>query len=126
MPFSIFMNGPPGSGKTTLCKLAYDKYKMVHISTGDLLRENITKKTEMGNIAKTCISKRQLIPDDVIIQMIVSKTKQKDCSTGGWILDGFPRTVNQALALEKQGLRPTQLVELTVKYTLTCETKLSE
>ena len=110
-----FVNGPPASRKTTLCQMASDKYGLIVLSTGQLLRQHITDRTVLGQLAKTAIKSRQLIPDAVIINMIATRVAEADCQTVGWILDGFPRTVDQALALSRHtSLRLKQVIVLTV------------
>lgn len=93
----LFM-GPPGSGKGTQSKLLCDRYSIVHLSTGDMFREAITNKTEVGMRAKSYMDKGELVPDQVVIDLI--RAKITSLSGKGFILDGFPRTVPQAIALE--------------------------
>jgi adenylate kinase len=93
----LFM-GPPGSGKGTQSKLLCDRYSIVHLSTGDMFREAITNKTEVGMRAKSYMDKGELVPDQVVIDLI--RAKVTSLSGKGFILDGFPRTVPQAIALE--------------------------
>jgi len=90
---NIVIFGAPGSGKGTQSELIAEKYQLVHLSTGDMLREEIAHGTEVGKIADALISKGNLAPDDLIIQMIEQKinTYKKNCN--GFIFDGFPRTV---------------------------------
>jgi len=98
--------GPPGAGKGTLSTLLLEKHPLVHISTGDILRGEIAAKTELGLQAQAFMNKGQLVPDDVVAGMVAAKLAGADCDRG-FILDGFPRTVNQAhlleAALEKAG-----------------------
>lgn len=99
--------GAPGAGKGTQAKLLVDKFNIVQISTGDILRENVRMGTALGTNAKSFMEKGLLVPDDVIISMIEDRLSKPDCK-GGFILDGFPRTVAQADALaallKKMGL----------------------
>ena len=99
--------------------MASDKYGLIVHSTGQLLRQHITDRTVLGQLAKTAIKSRQLIPDAVIINMIATRVDEADCQTVGWILDGFPRTVDQALALSRHtSLRLKQVIVLTVSLVL--------
>jgi len=93
----LFM-GPPGSGKGTQSKFLCDRFSVVHLSTGDMFREAITNKTEVGVRAKTFMDKGELVPDQVVIDLI--RAKLSTLAGKGFILDGFPRTVPQAVALD--------------------------
>ncbi len=98
----VLISGAPGCGKGTQSNLIVEKYKINHLSTGDLLRKEVANTTELGKEIDTYISKGQLVPDDLIIK-ILSNHLDTLCSstTNGIILDGFPRTLAQAEALEK-------------------------
>lgn len=98
MPTYIVLLGPPGAGKGTQAKVLAEKFDLPHISSGDIFRENIKNDTELGQLAKTYISKGELVPDDVTIAMIRERFSRADCVNGA-ILDGFPRTPAQADAL---------------------------
>ncbi len=100
MPKYIVLLGPPGAGKGTQAKLLIEKTGLVHISSGDIFRENIKNQTELGKHAQTFINKGELVPDDVTIAMIKERFSRPDCADGA-ILDGFPRTKAQAEALDK-------------------------
>jgi len=95
----IFL-GPPGSGKGTQAAKLIDKVKTAHISTGDILRENVSKGTDLGLQAKGYMDSGKLVPDDLIVEMMKKRLASEDCKKG-FILDGFPRTVSQAESLEK-------------------------
>ncbi len=95
----LILLGAPFSGKGTLARKIQSDFNLVQISTGDLFRENIKNGTEVGNLAKTFIDKGQLVPDSVTISMLKARIANEDCKNG-FILDGFPRTVQQAEALE--------------------------
>jgi adenylate kinase len=98
--FNLILFGPPGSGKGTQSERLVDKYGLVHLSTGNLLREEIMNKTPLGMEAKNFMDKGQLVPDEVVIGMIDnSLDHHKDAI--GFLFDGFPRTVAQAQALDK-------------------------
>ena len=99
MPTYIVLLGPPGVGKGTQAKILAERTGLVHVSSGDLFRENIKNQTELGKLAKSFIDKGELVPDDVTISMIRDRLARPDCEAGA-ILDGFPRTPVQAEALE--------------------------
>ena len=98
--FNLILFGPPGSGKGTQSDRLVEKYGLIHLSTGNLLREEIAHKTPLGKEAKRFIDHGQLVPDEVVIAMVGSFfDKHKDAN--GFLFDGFPRTVAQAQALDK-------------------------
>ena len=94
----LVLLGPPGVGKGTQAKILSKRTGLAHISSGDLFRENLKNKTELGQLAQTYMGKGELVPDDVTIAMIRERLSQPDCEVGA-ILDGFPRTPSQADAL---------------------------
>jgi adenylate kinase len=100
-PLVLIMLGPPGSGKGTQAAMLQDKFHLPHISTGDLLRDHIRRNTELGKQAQTYMDKGQLVPDALVLNMLFERISLKDCSIG-YILDGFPRTLAQATALQAQ------------------------
>ncbi|NPV55894.1 MAG: adenylate kinase [Anaerolineae bacterium] len=91
--------GPPGAGKGTQAKLAAERLGLAHVSSGDLFRENLSAKTELGMLAKGFMDRGELVPDDVTIAMVRDRLQRPDCKNGA-LLDGFPRTPAQAEALE--------------------------
>lgn len=95
----IVLLGPPGAGKGTQAKLIAEVKSLPHISSGDIFRENLKNKTELGQLAEGYINKGELVPDDVTIAMIKDRLLRQDCESGA-LLDGFPRTPTQASALE--------------------------
>lgn len=95
----IIMLGAPGAGKGTQAKKIAAKYRIPHISTGDIFRANIKNGTELGNRAKTFMDQGLLVPDELVVDLVVDRVKQADCSNG-YVLDGFPRTIPQAEALD--------------------------
>lgn len=95
----IILLGPPGAGKGTQAKLISNTYSIPHVSTGDIFRREISQMTPLGIKAKEAIDKGQLAPDDITIHIVEERIAEKDCEPG-FLLDGFPRTVVQALALE--------------------------
>ena len=92
--------GPAGAGKGTMSDLILKEYDIPHISTGDMLRDNVRNNTELGNLAKSYMDAGHLVPDDVIIAMVEKRLQEDDCQKG-YLLDGFPRTLVQAEAFEK-------------------------
>ena len=93
--------GPPGAGKGTQSVLIAKKYNFKHISTGALLRQEIEKRSEIGIIAKAVIEKGEFVSDDIVIEMVRKVLCNNEDSIKGYILDGFPRTLNQAVELDK-------------------------
>lgn len=96
----IIMLGAPGAGKGTQAKMLAAKYDIPHISTGDIFRANIKNGTELGAKAKEYMDKGLLVPDELVVDLIMDRFKADDCKNG-YILDGFPRTIPQAEALDK-------------------------
>jgi len=96
----IIMLGAPGAGKGTQAKKIAAKYDIPHISTGDIFRANIKNGTELGKKAKTFMDQGLLVPDELVVDLVVDRVGQEDCENG-YVLDGFPRTIPQAEALDK-------------------------
>lgn len=95
----IFL-GPPGAGKGTQAQMLSEQHNIPHISTGDILRDAVAQETPLGKQAKDYMSRGELVPDALILDLIQDRLSYKD-AVGGWILDGFPRNVNQADFLDK-------------------------
>jgi adenylate kinase len=93
--------GPPGAGKGTQAELIVKEYGVCHISTGDMFREAIKNQTEMGKLAASYIEKGLLVPDSVTVGIVKDRLSQEDCSQKGFLLDGFPRNLEQAHALDQ-------------------------
>ncbi len=96
----IILLGAPGAGKGTQAAKIVSDYGIAHVSTGDALRANIKAETELGKFAKSFIDKGQLVPDEVVVNIVADRITKEDCKKG-FLLDGFPRTVAQADALAK-------------------------
>jgi adenylate kinase len=115
---NIIICGAPGCGKGTQSDKIVEKYNLKHLSTGDLLRKEIAEKTELGVVAESFISKGNLVPDTMIIDVLVKAVFGRDDNTNGIILDGFPRTLAQAEVLEtiftKNGKKIGVLIDLEV------------
>ncbi len=110
MPRNFVLLGPPGAGKGTQAALVAEKMALAHISSGNLFRENLEKQTDLGRLAKQYMEKGELVPDDVTISMVRERLKKDDCAAGA-LLDGFPRTVNQAQALDQMLKADKQSIE---------------
>lgn len=114
--------GPPGSGKGTLAKKIIEKYHIPYVSTGDILRDIINDKnnSELSILINKYINKGNLVPDDIIIEIIKKFFLKNDCIKKGFILDGFPRNLNQAKALEKMlinlNINIDIIININVKY----------
>ncbi len=117
---NIIICGAPGSGKGTQSALIKDKYNLLHLSTGDLLRAEIAAKSDLGRVAESYIANGQLVPDSMIIDILDKAISEREAADtyNGLILDGFPRTVAQAEALEgllkKHGKELSVLLDLAV------------
>ncbi len=128
-PLVLILLGPPGSGKGTQAKMLESHLHLPHISTGDLLRDHIRRGTDLGKLAQTYMDKGNLVPDELILDMLFERVTSKDCEKG-YILDGFPRTIPQAQALQQRLKNPVvinldisdeKILERLTKR-VTCET----
>ncbi|MBE5934598.1 MAG: adenylate kinase [Lachnospiraceae bacterium] len=109
----IIMLGAPGAGKGTQAKQIASKYDIPHISTGDIFRANIKNGTELGMKAKTYMDKGLLVPDELVVDLVVDRVAAKDCEKG-YVLDGFPRTIPQAEALDAALAKNGENVEFAI------------
>lgn len=110
----MMISGAPASGKGTQCELIVQKFGLVHISTGDLLRAEVSSGTEIGNKAKEFMNSGSLVPDEIVIAMVAARLSREDAKKNGWLLDGFPRTFAQAQSLDKLNVKPDIFLLLDV------------
>ena len=114
---NIVLFGPPGSGKGTQAQFIVENYGLPQISTGDMLRSAVKAKTSLGNIAKSIMDSGGLVSDEIVLDLVKDRVSQDDCS-GGFILDGFPRTIPQAdslmLLLNRMGKKIDYVISLEV------------
>ena len=114
----LIILGAPGSGKGSQCKWITRDYNVPHISTGDILRKNIADGTVLGQKAKGYIDQGALVPDELVVDILKSRLQEEDCKEKGFLLDGFPRTISQAEALdgflEEQGVKIDKVINLHV------------
>lgn len=109
----IILLGAPGAGKGTQAKFISDHLNIPQISTGDMLRASVSKGTELGLKAKVLMEKGELVPDDLILDLVKDRISEKDC-TNGFLFDGFPRTLDQANALKEKGIKIDCVIEIMV------------
>ena len=113
----LILLGPPGAGKGTQASSIVAEYGITHISTGDIFRHNIKNETELGKKVKSYLDKGQLVPDELTIDLVWDRLSKDDCKKG-FLLDGFPRTINQAEALQKgleeRGLKLDKVINIDV------------
>lgn len=120
---NLILLGAPGAGKGTQAEVLSQKFNIPTISTGEIIRKAVKEQTELGKKAKEYMDKGLLLPDDVVIEIVKERIKQEDCKQG-FILDGFPRTVPQAKALARMGVKINHVISIeaddnTIKSRLT-------
>ena len=115
---NIILCGAPGCGKGTQSEFIVEKYGLTHLSTGDLMRQEVASGSELGQLIESYTSQGQLVPDDVTIQLLEKHIESLPADTKGLIFDGFPRTLNQAVQLErlmkKRGDKTAILIDINV------------
>ena len=109
----VIMLGAPGAGKGTQAIKIAEKYSIPHISTGDIFRANIKNNTELGQKAKTYMDQGLLVPDELVVDLVVDRVNQEDCANG-YVLDGFPRTIPQAEALDNALTKMGQAIDYAI------------
>jgi adenylate kinase len=112
--FKVILAGAPASGKGTQCEVIQKNFGLVHLSTGDILRNAVNQHTLLGQMVKPYMDAGHLVPDDLVIELILNRLTEHDCETRGWLLDGFPRTKSQADALRNSGIIPDVFLLLDV------------
>ena len=121
---NLILFGPPGAGKGTQAKVLVEKFKIVQISTGDMLREEVNARTDLGKVAKLIMDSGDLVSDEIIMSMIEKRICKSDCEKG-FILDGFPRTLKQAVdlgeILENLNKKINKVIEINVDEELLIE-----
>jgi adenylate kinase len=114
---AVIFLGPPGAGKGTQAKELAHKFNVPHLSTGDMLRENIAKNTPLGQMAKPIMDRGELVPDSLVLKMVAERIEKPDC-WHGFVFDGFPRTVAQAqylgVLLAQHGYKPPLVIHLAI------------
>lgn len=112
----LLIMGPPGVGKGTQAKLLKKSLNIIHLSTGDILREEIIKNSKIGLKAQSFMNEGKLVPDQILLDIIAERIVQKDCENG-FLLDGFPRTIKQAVGLDKILKSIAQFLDFAISLT---------
>src|ERR1700741_991489 len=114
---AVVFLGPPGAGKGTQAKELAKKFGVPHLSTGDMLRENIAQGTPLGQLAKPIMARGELVPDSLVLKMVAERIEKPDC-WHGFVFDGFPRTVTQAKylgeLLKRQGFKQPFVIHMVI------------
>ena len=116
----LILLGPPGAGKGTQAKLLFDRFKIPHISTGDILRDEMRENSELGQKVAKFVKSGELVPDEIVVEVVTKRLTKPDAQSG-FILDGFPRTVNQAEALNQALQRQGIAIDLVLYFETSAE-----
>lgn len=109
----LILLGPPGAGKGTQARFIQEYFKIPQLSTGDILRAAIHQKTPLGKVAKNAIDQGQLVSDEIVIDLMIKRMTEPDCAKG-FLLDGFPRNLAQAKAIQNKGILIDHVIEVSV------------
>lgn len=120
-PLRIMIAGAPAAGKGTQCAKIVSKYGLVHISVGDLLRAEVAAGTPAGVKAKSYMDSGSLVPNEVVVEMVKNKLAEPEVVEKGWLLDGYPRSGEQAEAIEAEGIRPDVFLLINVPDSILVE-----
>jgi adenylate kinase len=115
----LILLGLPGAGKGTQAQFLVERYGIPQISTGDMLRNQIRDGTELGRKAKAFMDRGELVPDDLVIELVKDRVKQPDCHKG-YLFDGFPRTIEQADAMRREGVAIDFVIEIEAPTRRSC------
>ncbi|MBL7156872.1 MAG: adenylate kinase [Candidatus Omnitrophica bacterium] len=121
---NLVLLGPPGAGKGTQAKVLSREFKFLHVSTGDMLREALKEGKEVGRRAKTYMDKGELVPDDIVIDIVIERISQEDAKKG-FLLDGFPRNERQANQLDESLARVGKKVEMVLYFKTSSEVSIA-
>ncbi|KAA6418366.1 MAG: putative adenylate kinase chloroplastic-like [Trebouxia sp. A1-2] len=113
-PMRVMISGAPATGKGTQCSRIVEKFGLVHISAGDLLRAEVAAGTTAGKEAASYMDSGNLVPNSVVVEMVVNRLEQPDVQEHGWLLDGYPRSGDQAEAIVQKGIKPDLFVLISV------------
>ena len=113
-PPKVIIMGGPGCGKHTICQSLCEKYGMIHISVGDVLREKIRNKSESSELIAEYVAEGRLVPDELAISIVREKVFSPECQERGYLIDNFPRTVDQAEAMMELGIIPEKFIYINV------------
>ena len=116
----IVLLGPPGAGKGTQAAQVAERFRCANIATGDIFRANVAEGSELGQAAQEYMDRGDLVPDEVVIAMVMERLAERDCQAG-FVLDGFPRTVNQAEALDRRLAELGSPLEAALSFDVTEE-----
>ena len=119
----LILLGPPGAGKGTQAKLLASKFNIPHISTGDILRDEMRQDSALGQKVARYVRNGELVPDEIVVEVVMNRLKKPD-ATGGFILDGFPRTLNQAQALRQALKQQDYSIDLIIYFVTSLEVSL--